>query len=171
MLISENVCNSFNKTSEYPASERLFFVSCFFQGLSHICFYLELSIAENPTITVKHTYLNQKSNWLNILKAEGADRNSMMLPKQTRYLSYLNQSEMQFSSAVNKPTVCKKIRFVKTLKDVLTIKHVHKSFPCCTNSIKKSETFDLQINLFFIRLYFSFLLTLFDFWTLPVPLQ
>lgn len=87
----------------------------------------------------------------------------MMLPKQTRYLFYLNQSEMQFSSEMHKPTICKKLRFVKTLKDVLTINHVHKSFPCCANSIKKSETFDLKINLFFIRPHFSFLLTLYDF--------
>lgn len=70
---------------------------------------------------------------------------------------------MQFSSTVNKPPICKKIRFVKTLKDVLTIKHVHKSFPCSAKSITKSETFDLKINLFFVRIHFSFLLTLFDF--------
>lgn len=34
---------------------------------------------------------------------------------------------------------------------MLTTKHVHKSFPCSTKSIQKSETFDLKISLFLYK--------------------
>lgn len=74
-----------------------------------------------------------------------------MLPQQIRYLFCLNQTEMQYLSLVNKPNVCKKMRFVKTLKDALTTRHVHNSFPCSTNSAQKSEAFDLKISLFLYK--------------------
>lgn len=61
----------------------------------------------------------------------------MMLPKQIKCLFYLNPSEMQFSSAANKPYVKIRlgVRFVKTLSDVFTIKHEPKCFTCNGNSI------------------------------------
>lgn len=79
MLISENLYTISNENPEYPASERLFFLKknnnwtlkyqaqmlVFFQFacfLKKSCLFLDLSRAENPAVTVKHTYLNEKSN-------------------------------------------------------------------------------------------------------------